>query len=122
MEVTLSLLYPDILFTITPHEDTKQQTTYSPSRGDTLLIPELSEIPQHFPRVDVALLAVNGLQIRFTDTDRGGNISIRSTEEVVLMLRGPRLLRHKSSMTSPRGWEQQINRVPSAGRSSGSGW
>src|SRR5947199_1304304 len=33
-----------------------------------------------------------------------------------------RLLRHKSSMTSPPGWEQQINRVPPAGRSSGSGW
>lgn len=32
--------------------------------GDTLLIPELSEIPQRFPKVDVALLAVNGLQIR----------------------------------------------------------
>ena len=32
--------------------------------GDTLLIPELSEIPQHFPKVDVALLAINGLQIR----------------------------------------------------------
>lgn len=31
--------------------------------GDTLLIPELSEIPQRFPRVDVALLAINGLQI-----------------------------------------------------------
>lgn len=33
--------------------------------GDTLLIPELSEIPQRFPRIDVALLAINGLQIRF---------------------------------------------------------
>ena len=32
--------------------------------GDTLLIPELSEIPQRFGRVDVALLAINGLQIR----------------------------------------------------------
>lgn len=32
--------------------------------GDTLLIPELAEIPQRFPRVDVALLAINGLQIR----------------------------------------------------------
>jgi L-ascorbate metabolism protein UlaG (beta-lactamase superfamily) len=32
--------------------------------GDTLLIPELSEIPQHFPQIDVALLAINGLQIR----------------------------------------------------------
>lgn len=33
--------------------------------GDTLLIPELSEIPQRFGQVDVALLAINGLQIRF---------------------------------------------------------
>ena len=32
--------------------------------GDTLLIPELSEIPQRFAKVDVALLAINGLQIR----------------------------------------------------------
>ncbi len=32
--------------------------------GDTLLIPELSEIPHHFPNIDVALLAINGLQIR----------------------------------------------------------
>jgi L-ascorbate metabolism protein UlaG (beta-lactamase superfamily) len=33
--------------------------------GDTLLIPELSEIPQRFGQIDVALLALNGLQIRF---------------------------------------------------------
>ena len=32
--------------------------------GDTLLIPELSEIPQRFPQIDVALLALNGLKIR----------------------------------------------------------
>jgi L-ascorbate metabolism protein UlaG (beta-lactamase superfamily)/quinol monooxygenase YgiN len=35
--------------------------------GDTLLIPELGEIPQHFPSIDVALLAINGLQIRELD-------------------------------------------------------
>lgn len=33
--------------------------------ADTLLIPELSEIPQRFPQIDVALLALNGLQIRY---------------------------------------------------------
>jgi L-ascorbate metabolism protein UlaG (beta-lactamase superfamily) len=33
--------------------------------GDTLLIPELSEIPQRFEQIDVALLAINGLQMRF---------------------------------------------------------
>ena len=32
--------------------------------GDTLLIPEHCEIPQRFPQIDVALLALNGLQIR----------------------------------------------------------
>lgn len=32
--------------------------------GDTLLIPELGEIPQRFGQVDVALLALNGLKIR----------------------------------------------------------
>src|SRR2546430_5177959 len=32
--------------------------------GDTLLIPELSELPLRFPQIDVALLAINGLQIR----------------------------------------------------------
>ena len=32
--------------------------------GDTLLIPEFGEIPQRFPKIDVALLAINGLQIR----------------------------------------------------------
>ena len=32
--------------------------------GDTLLIPELSEIPRRFGAIDVALLAINGLQIR----------------------------------------------------------
>jgi L-ascorbate metabolism protein UlaG (beta-lactamase superfamily) len=32
--------------------------------GDTLLIPELSEIAQRFPRIDVALLPINGLIIR----------------------------------------------------------
>src|SRR5437588_4691306 len=32
--------------------------------GDTLLIPELSEIAVRFPRIDLALLSVNGLRIR----------------------------------------------------------
>jgi L-ascorbate metabolism protein UlaG (beta-lactamase superfamily) len=32
--------------------------------GDTLLIPELSEIGKHCPQIDVALLAINGLRIR----------------------------------------------------------
>lgn len=32
--------------------------------GDTLLIPELRDIPRRFPQIDLALLAVNGLQIR----------------------------------------------------------
>jgi L-ascorbate metabolism protein UlaG (beta-lactamase superfamily) len=32
--------------------------------GDTLLIPELSEIPSRFGKIDVALLALNGLRIR----------------------------------------------------------
>ena len=32
--------------------------------ADTMLIPELSEVPKRFPRIDVALLAVNGLMIR----------------------------------------------------------
>lgn len=32
--------------------------------GDTLLIPELSEIGKQYPQIDVALLAINGLRIR----------------------------------------------------------
>ncbi len=32
--------------------------------GDTLLIPELTEIAQRFPRIDVALMPINGLMIR----------------------------------------------------------
>jgi len=32
--------------------------------ADTLLIPELREVATRFPRIDLALLAVNGLQIR----------------------------------------------------------
>jgi L-ascorbate metabolism protein UlaG (beta-lactamase superfamily) len=32
--------------------------------GDTLLIPELSEVAKRFPKIDVAMLPVNGLQIR----------------------------------------------------------
>jgi L-ascorbate metabolism protein UlaG (beta-lactamase superfamily) len=32
--------------------------------GDTLLIPALHELPERFPCIDVALLAVNGLTIR----------------------------------------------------------
>lgn len=32
--------------------------------GDTLLIPELTEIAQRFPHIDVALLPINGLMIR----------------------------------------------------------
>ena len=34
----------------------------------------------------------------------------------------PRLLRHRSSMTSSRGWKQDVNEVPSASSSSGSRW
>jgi L-ascorbate metabolism protein UlaG (beta-lactamase superfamily) len=32
--------------------------------ADTLLIPELQEIPSRFPRIDLALLSINGLKIR----------------------------------------------------------
>jgi L-ascorbate metabolism protein UlaG (beta-lactamase superfamily) len=32
--------------------------------ADTLLIPELREIPQRFPQIDLALLSINGLKIR----------------------------------------------------------
>lgn len=32
--------------------------------ADTLLIPELEEIPQRFPKIDLALLSINGLKIR----------------------------------------------------------
>src|SRR5229473_3408519 len=32
--------------------------------GDTLFIPELSEIATRFPQIDLALLSVNGLRIR----------------------------------------------------------
>jgi L-ascorbate metabolism protein UlaG (beta-lactamase superfamily) len=32
--------------------------------ADTLLIPELQEIPRRFPQIDAALLSVNGLKIR----------------------------------------------------------
>ena len=32
--------------------------------GDTRLIPALCEIPQRFPQIDLALLAINGLMIR----------------------------------------------------------
>jgi L-ascorbate metabolism protein UlaG (beta-lactamase superfamily) len=32
--------------------------------GDTLRIPELDEVPRRFPSIDLALLPVNGLQIR----------------------------------------------------------
>ena len=35
--------------------------------GDTLLIPQFNELPQRFPKVDVALLAMNGLQRRKLD-------------------------------------------------------
>jgi L-ascorbate metabolism protein UlaG (beta-lactamase superfamily) len=34
--------------------------------GDSLLIPELSEIGKHCPQIDVVLLAINGLRIRPT--------------------------------------------------------
>jgi L-ascorbate metabolism protein UlaG (beta-lactamase superfamily) len=32
--------------------------------GDTLLIPALQEIPKRFPKIDLALLSINGLKIR----------------------------------------------------------
>ena len=32
--------------------------------GDTLLIPELAEVARRFPRIDLALLPINGLRIR----------------------------------------------------------
>jgi L-ascorbate metabolism protein UlaG (beta-lactamase superfamily) len=32
--------------------------------GDTLLIPELGEVAERFPKIDLALLAINGLKLR----------------------------------------------------------
>ena len=32
--------------------------------GDTLLIPELGEVARRFPKIDVALLPINGLKLR----------------------------------------------------------
>ncbi len=51
--------------------------------GDTLLIPELSEIPQRFRRVDVALLAINGLQIRF----RGNRQEVMNAQDAAELCR-----------------------------------
>jgi len=73
MDVWETTTFGSISITATPGKHGVPEITYLLQAGgicvyfggDTLLIPELSEIPQRFPRVDVALLAINGLQIRF---------------------------------------------------------
>src|SRR5215831_1594250 len=61
-------------FTVTaaPAQHSVPENTYLLQAGgftvffgaDTLLIPQLGEIPQRFPQIDVALLPINGLMIR----------------------------------------------------------
>ncbi|HET8851942.1 MAG TPA: MBL fold metallo-hydrolase [Ktedonobacteraceae bacterium] len=51
--------------------------------ADTLLIPELSEIPQRFGQVDVALPAINGLQIRF----RGNRQEVMNAQDAAELCR-----------------------------------
>lgn len=57
--------------------------------GDTLLIPELSEIAERFPRIDVALLPINGLTIRPL-LNRKVVMSARDAAELCSVLR-PRI-------------------------------
>ena len=62
----------ELTVTATPAEHGMPENTYvvqSPDftiffGADTLLIPELREVATRFPQIDLALLAVNGLQIR----------------------------------------------------------
>jgi L-ascorbate metabolism protein UlaG (beta-lactamase superfamily) len=51
-------MVPEITFVL----EVGEHTVYF--GADTLLIPELQEIPKRFPRIDLALLAINGLKIR----------------------------------------------------------
>lgn len=54
--------------------------------GDTLLIPELSEIPAHCQRIDVALLAINGLRLR-SDFNRKVVMDANDAAELCRILR-----------------------------------
>ncbi len=38
--------------------------------ADTLLIPELSEVARRFPKIDLALLPINGLRYGYSSTAR----------------------------------------------------
>jgi L-ascorbate metabolism protein UlaG (beta-lactamase superfamily) len=62
----------DLTITAAPAKHAVYEVTYVISgggrsvyfAGDTMLIPELLTLPERFPRFDVALLPINGLQIR----------------------------------------------------------
>jgi L-ascorbate metabolism protein UlaG (beta-lactamase superfamily) len=72
MDPWQSVTVQDLTITATPGEHAVPEVTFviaGGSRavyfaGDTKLIPELRTLPSRFPRFDVALLPVNGLQIR----------------------------------------------------------
>jgi signal transduction histidine kinase len=53
----------------------------------------------------------------------GGTLEIRSAPGQGTTITGhlPAALAHRSSTRSPAGWEQQINALPAAGASTGSG-
>jgi len=52
--------------------------------GDTLLIPELREVAQRFPRIDLVLLPVNGLRLR--PTNQQGVMTAEEAAELTSIL------------------------------------
>jgi L-ascorbate metabolism protein UlaG (beta-lactamase superfamily)/pimeloyl-ACP methyl ester carboxylesterase len=69
--------------------------------GDTLLIPELRQIPQRLGHISIALLPVNGLCLRFAD-DRQVVMNAAEAAELTAVLRPELAIPHHYAFTS--GW------------------
>jgi L-ascorbate metabolism protein UlaG (beta-lactamase superfamily) len=69
--------------------------------GDTMLIPELSELPGRFGRIDIALLPTNGLCVRPLG-DRQVVMNAREAAELTAILKPRLVMPHHFAFTS--GW------------------
>jgi L-ascorbate metabolism protein UlaG (beta-lactamase superfamily) len=67
--------------------------------GDTMLIPELRTLPDRFPRFDVALLPVNGLQIR-PQLNKQVVMNAEQAAELTAVLRPHLTIPHHYAFTS----------------------
>jgi len=78
--------------------------------GDTMLIPELRTLPDRFPRFDVALLPVNGLQIR-PQLNKQVVMNAEQAAELTAVLRPHLTIPHHYAFTSGRAGDRLLTKA-----------